>query len=157
MGDRRLIVRSEIGVNRPGTFAQFVAVPVESLVPPPPAGCPSNRLALRWSNSPPTSADDVGDLAPGVVLITGASGGVGVASTQLAAPMLHTVIGLSRSTVKSQKLRELGVELVVDPNDGPVARKVKDFLKPRRVDLAIDTIGGRSSTRSSTPLAKTAA
>src|SRR6058998_3276546 len=35
-GDRRLILRSEIGVSRPGTFAELVSVPVESLVPPPP-------------------------------------------------------------------------------------------------------------------------
>jgi NADPH2:quinone reductase len=142
-GDRRLLVRSELGVNRPGTFAQFVAVPVESLVPPPP----------RWSPEQSAGAPLVyltayqalttwGDLPPGVVLITGASGGVGVASTQLARTMLHTVIGLSRNPAKSQKLRELGAALVIDPQDEQWPRKVKDFLKPRRVDLAIDTIGG---------------
>jgi NADPH:quinone reductase len=52
-GEERLILRSEIGVSRPGTFAQRVAVPVESLVPvpdgwytsrPPPAhSCTSPR------------------------------------------------------------------------------------------------------------------
>src|SRR5271155_1570288 len=32
VGDRAIILRSEIGVSRPGTFAEKVAVPVESLV-----------------------------------------------------------------------------------------------------------------------------
>src|SRR5689334_7105326 len=32
--DEMLILRSEIGVNRPGTFAEEVAVPMESLVKP---------------------------------------------------------------------------------------------------------------------------
>jgi NADPH2:quinone reductase len=142
-GDRRLIVRSEIGVNRPGTFAQLVAVPVESFVPPPPRWLPEQSAGAPLVYLTAYQALTTwGDLPPGVVLITGASGGVGVASTQLARAMLHTVIGLSRSTAKSQKLRELGVELVVDPNDDQWPRKVKDFLKPRRVDLAIDTIGG---------------
>src|SRR5205085_10027157 len=34
-GDKRVILRSEIGVSRAGTFAERVAVPVESLVPAP--------------------------------------------------------------------------------------------------------------------------
>src|SRR5687768_17043854 len=34
-GDKRVILRSEIGVSRPGTFAEKVAVPTESLVAVP--------------------------------------------------------------------------------------------------------------------------
>jgi NADPH2:quinone reductase len=143
-GERRLLLRSEIGVNRPGTFSQRVAVPVESLVAPPP----------RWSAQLAAGAPLVyltayqaltswGDLAPGVVLVTGASGGVGVASVQLARAMGHAdVVALSRDPVKSQKLRELGASLALDPNDAQWVRKVKDALKPRRIDLAIDNVGG---------------
>jgi len=143
-GDRRLLLRSEIGVNRPGTFAQRVAVPVESLVVPPPrwsaeqaAGAPlvyltAYQALTNWGELP----------RGGVVLITGASGGVGVASVQLAKAMGHDVVGLSRDPVKSQKLRDLGALLVLDPNDPQWVRKVKDTLKPRRIDLAIDNVGG---------------
>jgi NADPH2:quinone reductase len=143
VGDRRLLLRSEIGVNRPGTFAQRVAIPVESLVVPPKtwaaeqsAGAPlvyltAHQALTTW-----------GALPPGVVLITGASGGVGVACIQLARASLHTVIALSRDPKKSEKLRSLGADLVLDPNDEQWRQKVKDFLKPRRVDLAVDNIGG---------------
>jgi NADPH2:quinone reductase len=142
-GERRLLLRSEIGVNRPGTFAQRACVPVESLVAPPP----------RWSAQQAAGAPLVyltayqaltnwGDLAPGLVLITGASGGVGVASVQLAKAMGHDVVALSRDAIKSQKLRDLGASLFLDPNDPLWVRKVKDALKPRKIDLAIDNVGG---------------
>jgi NADPH2:quinone reductase len=142
-GERRLLLRSEIGVNRPGTFAQRVAVPVESLVAPP----------ARWSAQQAAGAPLVyltayqaltawGKYPTGVVLITGASGGVGVASLQLARAMLHDVVALSRDPVKSQKLRDLGATIVDDPNDAQWVSTVKNALKPRRVDLAIDNVGG---------------
>jgi NADPH2:quinone reductase len=143
VGDRRLILRSEIGVNRAGTFAEMVAVPVESLVAPPAgwsaeqaAGAPLVYLTAYQALT------TWGDLPPGVVLVTGASGGVGVASVQLARAMLHTVIGMSRDPAKAEKLRALGAGLVVDPGDPAWRSKVKDFLGKRRVDLAIDNIGG---------------
>jgi NADPH2:quinone reductase len=143
VGDRRVLLRSEIGVNRPGTFAELVAIPVESLVLPP----------ANWSAEQSAAAPLVyltayqaltfwGDLSPGVVLITGASGGVGVASLQLARAMGHMVIGMSRDAGKSEKLRAMGAQLVVDPNDATWRAKVKEFLGKRRVDLAIDNIGG---------------
>src|SRR5580658_3250519 len=81
VGDRAIVLRSEIGVNRPGTFAEKVAVPVESLV----------EIPAGWSDEQAGGAALVyltayqaltqwGDLPPSVVLITGASGGVGVAT-----------------------------------------------------------------------------
>src|SRR5207248_9329575 len=93
-GDKVSIVRSEVGVSRPGTFAERVAVPVESLVRPP-AGWSDEESAgatlvyltafqaiTQWADLPKNP----------VTLITGASGGVGVASTHLAKALGHTVI-----------------------------------------------------------------
>ncbi len=143
IGDEAVIVRSEVGVARPGTLAQKVAVPVESLVKPP----------ATWSKEQAAGATLVyltawqaltqwGDLKPSVVLITGASGGVGVASIQLAKAMGHTVIGLSRGQTKKQALLDLGADLILDPNDTQWRKLVKQFLGEKRVDLAIDNIGG---------------
>lgn len=142
-GQKVLILRSEIGVNRPGTFAEKVAVPVESLIAAPAgwtdeesAGAPLVYLAayqalMQW-----------GELPPGVVLVTGASGGVGVASLQLAAAMGHTVVALSRDPSKRSKLKELGANITLDPRDTQWRRQLKDALGSRKVDLAIDNIGG---------------
>jgi len=76
------------------------------------------------------------------VLITGASGGVGVAAIQLAKAMGHTVVALSRGTAKRAKLSEIGADIIVDPTEADWPRTVLKTLSPRRVDLAIDNIGG---------------
>jgi NADPH2:quinone reductase len=143
IGDRRVILRGEAGVTKPGTFAQRVAVPADWLVEVPvgwtgqeAGGAPlvyvtSHQALTQW-----------GPLPPSVVLVTGASGGVGVASTQLASLMGHTVVALSRSEPKRQKLHEIGASVTLDPADPQWPIKLKQELKGRRVDLAIDNIGG---------------
>jgi NADPH2:quinone reductase len=142
-GDRRLILRGEVGISLPGTFAQRVAAPVESLV----------EVPHGWSEQEAAGASLVyltawqaliqwGDLPSSVVLITGASGGVGVASTQLASLMGHTVIGLSRSEEKRKHLSQLGAQILLDPHDPQWPAQLKQQLQGRRVDLAIDNIGG---------------
>jgi NADPH2:quinone reductase len=144
-GERRVVLRSEVGVNRPGTFAQLVAVPVDNLVEVP-AGWKEEEAAgatlvyltayqalTMWGQLP----------AKSVVLVTGASGGVGVGSVQLARAMGYRVVGLSRNPEKSRRLRELGAEFTFDPGNPEWRKSLKSALAPARVDLAIDTVGGK--------------
>ncbi len=166
VGDTRLILRSEVGVNRPGTLAQRVAVEA-AYTTEVPAGWSLEQAAAaplvyvtawqaltQWGELPKDA----------VVLVTGASGGVGVATVQLAYALGHTVIALSRSKEKSARLRELGAALTLDPQDKSWRDTLKAYLsapptpdkekniyevmkehmsrKQRRVDLAIDSIGG---------------
>ncbi|HSZ54823.1 MAG TPA: zinc-binding dehydrogenase [Tepidisphaeraceae bacterium] len=143
IGDRRAILRGDVGVYRAGTFAQKVAVPVQSLV----------EIPQGWNEQQGASAALVyltawqaltqwGELPPSIVLISGASGGVGVAGTQLARAMGHTIVGLSRNPQKQQRLTELGAAIVLDPHDPQWPAQLKQRLGDRRVDLAIDNIGG---------------
>ena len=144
VGDRRAILRSELGINQPGTFAQRVAVPAESLVEIP-AGWTEPEAAgatlvyltayqalTMWGPLPPSA----------VVLVTGASGGVGVAAVQLAAAMGYKVVALSRSAEKSRRLEQLGASVTFNPEDPKWGLALKSNLGPRRVDLAVDNIGG---------------
>ena len=62
---------------------------------------------------------------------------------QLAAALGHTVAALSRSPEKGQRLQQLGAAVVLNPADPQWRRALKSALAPRRVDLAIDNIGGR--------------
>lgn len=143
IGDVALILRSEIGVSRWGTLAEQVAVPEESLVRPPAGWTESEAAAAPLVYLTAYQAlTQWGELPPSVVLITGASGGVGVASIQLGVAMGHRIIALSRSEEKRAKLIELGASIVLDPEDGEWHKKLKHQLDPRRVDLAIDNIGG---------------
>jgi NADPH2:quinone reductase len=143
IGQRLLILRGETGVSRRGTFAQRVAVSIESLVAPPEnwsieesAGAPLVYLTAYQA------LHQWGDLPSSVVLITGASGGVGVATIQLAKAMGHTVVALSRGSGKREILKKLGADFIVDPNEPDWPRAFLHTISPRRVDLAIDNIGG---------------
>jgi NADPH2:quinone reductase len=145
VGDRRGILRGEVGINRPGTFAQRVAVPAQDLV----------EIPTGWSEQEAAGATLVyltafqaltmwGPLPPSaVVLVTGASGGVGVAAVQLVAALGNKVLALSRSPEKSRRLEQLGATATFNPEDPKWREAVKTLLGPRRVDLAIDNIGGK--------------
>jgi NADPH:quinone reductase len=145
VGDHRAILRGEIGVNRPGTFAQRVVVPAQDLVEiptgwsePEAAGAilvylTAYQALTMWGPLPPSA----------VVLVTGASGGVGVAAVQLAAAMGYKVLALSRSLEKSRRLEQLGAAATFNPEDPKWSLALKDNLEPHRVDLAIDSIGGK--------------
>jgi NADPH:quinone reductase len=143
VGERRAIMRGDTGANRPGTFAQRVAVPAEDLIAIPP----------EWSEQEAAGATLVyltayqaltmwGPLPPSVVLVTGASGGVGVAAVQLADAMGHTVVGLSRNADKTRRLSELGADYTFNPADPEWVKAAKAVVAPLRVDLAIDNVGG---------------
>lgn len=143
IGQRKTILRGEVGVSRWGTFAQKVAVAAESLVDAP----------ATWTEPQAASAALVyltawqaltqwGQLPPSVVMISGASGGVGVASLQLGQALGHTLIALSRGESKVAQLKALGAHAVFDPATPGWRRSLKQVLQGRRVDLAIDNIGG---------------
>lgn len=143
IGDERIVLRSEIGVSRAGTFAEQVAVRVESLAQPPAGWTPQQSAAAplvyltAWQ-----ALTQWGELPPSVVLVTGASGGVGVASVELASQLGHTVVALSRHPGKREQLKSLGAAVAVDPNAPDWGRLARNALGGRRVDLAIDNIGG---------------
>jgi NADPH2:quinone reductase len=144
-GDRVIVLRSEVGVNRPGTFAEKVSVPVESLASVP-AGWTSEEAggaALVYLTAY-QALTQWGKLAASVVLVTGASGGVGVAAVQLSIAMGHTVIALSRSQAKRAKLKQMGATMCLDPTDANWPQDLRRHLGTHKVDLAIDNVGGSS-------------
>ncbi|MCP9449283.1 MAG: zinc-binding dehydrogenase [Nitrospira sp.] len=151
--DRRLgdvvgILRCDVGVTRRGTLAEQVAVPADSVVPIPTgwspeemAGAPLVLLtawqALTQWTDPPAPPP------PGRrLLVTGASGGVGVASVLLGKSMGLTVVALSRSQEKGARLQELGADYVFDPADPNMVKTITTTLGKHPIDLAVDTVGG---------------
>lgn len=143
-GDKVTILRCEAGVNERGTLAELVAVPAAVLAPVPhgwsmeEAACAPLVYLTAWQ-----ALTQWGDLGQGsVLLVTGASGGVGVASVMLGKSMAMTVVALSRSAAKGERLKELGADFVFDPSDGAFAKKVLSAVEPRKVDLVVDSVGG---------------
>jgi NADPH2:quinone reductase len=76
------------------------------------------------------------------VLVTGASGGVGVAAIQLALGLGANVIALSRSAEKRAKLLELGAQHAFDPEDADLKKKVPQAAGKHGVDIVVETVGG---------------
>ena len=143
VGDRKVVLRGESGVSRWGTFADQLVVSADALVDVPPNWTqPQAASAALVYLTAHQALTQWGDLPPSLVLITGASGGVGMASLQLARAMGHTVVGLSRGPAKKQSLLDRGAAAVFDPADPAWRQQFKAALNNRRVGLAIDNIGG---------------
>jgi NADPH2:quinone reductase len=142
------ILRCAAGVTVWGTLAEKTVVPAASLAPVPPgwderemAAAPlvfltSWQALTQWSEppQPPESGK--------ALLVTGASGGVGVASVLLGKSMGLTVAALSRSAEKRARLKELGADFVFDPADPRLGKTVLAALDPRKVDLVVDSVAG---------------
>lgn len=149
VGDVRAILRSEVGVTRPGTLAERVAIDAAVTTPvphgwtlPEAAAAPlvymtAWQALMQWDPLP----------ARAIVLVTGASGGVGVASVQLSHALGWRVVALSRSREKGERLRQLGAEWVYDPADVRWREQLKADLGKERVSLAVDNIGGETFPR----------
>lgn len=145
-GDPVLILRSPVGVARQGTLAELVTVPIECVA----------RLPQGWSFEEGAASSVVyltawkalkvqGGLERGeTVLVNGASGGVGVASVQMAKALGANVVALSRDEEKRRQLKTLGADIAIDASL-PMAEMeaaVKDALGGKGVDLVVENLGG---------------
>lgn len=92
-----------------------------------------------------TARVTVGD----TVLVTGASGGVGSPSVQVARLCGARVFAVTREAGKAEALRADGAEeVIVMPADGPsgaqeLVRRVRELTGGWGVDVVIDTVGSR--------------
>jgi NADPH:quinone reductase len=153
VGETVGILRCDVGVETWGTLAEEVVVPMESVTRVPHgwsleemAGAPLVFLTAwqaltQWANPP------VPLPAGSVLLVTGASGGVGVASVLLGKSMGLNVVALSRSEDKRARLKALGADFVFDPVEKNLVKAVKAAISPKQVNLAIDSVGGELFTR----------
>ena len=147
LGDEVGILRCDVGVDVWGTLAEKVVVPASSVAPPPAgwsfeqtAGAPLVYLTAwqaltQWSDPPAPPP------AGSVLLVTGASGGVGTASIELGKSMGLTLVALSRSAEKGAKLRAMGAH-AFDPGDPNLRKAVMSAIAPKKVDIAVDNVGG---------------
>ncbi|HQY87116.1 MAG TPA: zinc-binding alcohol dehydrogenase family protein [Tepidisphaeraceae bacterium] len=144
IGSMRVILRGETGVSVWGTFAERVAVNADSVAEVPKnwsleesAGAALVYLTAyqsikQWEGGRPDLPEHAN------VLITGASGGVGVASIHLAKAMGHKVFALTRGRSKFDELTKLGADVVIDIEHSDWKKQ----LRGEKINLAIDNIGG---------------
>lgn len=77
------------------------------------------------------------------VAVTSAAGGVGHLAVQLAlAHGASSVIGIAATPGKRVLATELGADIVIDPDDGPLGERLLAATGGRGVDLVVDGTGG---------------
>lgn len=139
-GDRPLI----IGYQTQGGYAEYSVVPARNLLRKPPA------LSFEEAASLPLTlmtayhqAYTRGQCRPGdVVLVTGASGGVGSLVIQLCKAAGAFVIGTVSTDQKTERVRLLGSDAVVSHTGEGWPEQVKAIAPGGQVSLVCDNLGG---------------
>lgn len=135
---------SIVGTGRPGTFAQFVAVPAGNCLPKPAylsfeqAGCLAVAYVTAWRMLMTRAGLKAGE----TVLIHGIGGGVALAGLQIAKLAGARAIVTSSSEEKLAKAAKLGADVGLNYRvaaDLPAA--IRDATGGRGVDVAFETVG----------------
>ena len=129
------------GLN--GGYAEFVALDADSLVPVPDGLDLRSAAVASCAVGTAYHAVAVGQVAPAdTVLVTGASGGVGLHAVQIARAAGATVLAASTSPGRAGALREAGAQHVVLHGRGEdFSAAVRELTGGEGVDVAIDTVG----------------
>ncbi|MFJ4439618.1 zinc-binding dehydrogenase [Streptomyces sp. NPDC088923] len=139
-----------MGSERDGGYAQYVTAPADQVHDVTDSPLDDEQLAsLPTAYGTALGMIERGRLAGGeTVLVTGASGGVGLAAVQLARGRGAKVIALSSGS-KLAAVREAGADVVVD-RAGDVAALLREAA-PEGIDVALDVVAGEQ-LRDSLPL-----
>jgi len=132
-----------IGMSRPGTFADKVAVPAVNLHPKPVhMSFEDASFTLSYLTAWRMLMSRAGLRVGEVVLIHGIGGGVALAALQLAKLASAEVIVTSSSDDKLQRAVDLGADHAIDYKSTPdVAARVMEITSGRGADIAFDTVG----------------
>jgi NADPH:quinone reductase-like Zn-dependent oxidoreductase len=123
-----------------GTVAEYAVVPARTVVLKPAGLNHVTAAALPLAGGAARMVVDAINPQPGqVVLVNGASGGVGRYAVQLLSRLGLTVVATA-APADAERLRELGATQVVDFTTGSVAEKVRT-AHPDGVDALINLAG----------------
>lgn len=146
----------DIGQVRDGGYAEYTVLARANLVRVP-DGLPLEHACLAaCAYAPPYKAiRRVGLVRPGqTVVITGASGGLGIAAIQIARQSGARTIAVTTSDTKAEELKGLGADDVVVNADGSFGDAVRRLTGGAGADLVVELVGSptfRGSLRSLAP------
>jgi NADPH:quinone reductase-like Zn-dependent oxidoreductase len=143
-GEESLCVRfGLLGEHRPGTFAELVRVPAQSLGRRPAhldwaeaAAFPLVFLTA-WRMLVTRARLRAGE----TVLIHGIGGGVSLAALAIAARLGARTIVTSGAAAKLERARRLGADATIDYSSTDVAREVRALTEKRGADVVVDSTG----------------
>ena len=144
-GDQVIVTGFDLGMNTHGGLSELIRVPASWIIPLPPnlslkramqigtAGLTAGMavLALRQNNIFPDT---------GEILVTGASGGVGMCAIKLLHHLGYRVLALSGKAEMAETLIKIGASRVIDRVEF-MSEKPRT-LYPMTFAGGIDTVGG---------------
>lgn len=132
-----------IGASRDGAFAEYISVPAK-VVYPLPEDLPLEESAIISDAiaTPVHAVVDVAQVKPGdKVVICGASGGLGLATVQIANSLGAQVIAVGRKRWKLEKALEFGAAMAISTLETERPEKEVLALTGGGADIAFDTTG----------------
>lgn len=133
----------DIGQTRDGGYAEYAVLLRSNLVKVP-DGMPLEHACFgACVYGPPYKAmRQAGQIKPGQnVVITGASGGLGLAAIQITKRLGARSIAITGNANKVQRLREVGADEVLVSADGAFGDEVRKLTGGRGVELVIELTG----------------
>jgi len=143
------------GEEIPGGYAQWVVAPEQALAPVP-EGLATDAAAICACTLGTALhvARTRGRVQPGEqVLITGASGGVGLHAIQVVRHLGGLPIAVTSSEAKAARLREAGAQEVIVSPDLKFAREVRRKTAGRGADVVLEITGALTFDQSLRSLA----
>lgn len=133
----------DVGFTRDGTHAQYIVVPIESLVVKPEslsheqAASVGVAFLAAWCGLVEYARLQKGE----TVVIFGSSGGVGSAAVQIAKRIGARVIGIDRSVPAHSPVAQLA-DALLDAKDPDLRKVVRSFNNGHGADVVLNTVGG---------------
>ena len=141
--EHRCLIGEGIGHGTDGGFAQYVRVREAALIPvseeiPPEQAC---LLTCPIGVALQGALDVAGVTSGDQVMVTGASGGLGVHALQVARELGGTTLAVTSSEEKVASLVELGADEVVPAWELDFSEIVRALTEERGADVVLDTVG----------------
>jgi len=156
--DQEVLCDSVVNIN--GGMAEYVALPEDVWVPlPREIGYRQGAVLSCGMGTPYHAILTVAKVQPGEnVLVTGAGGGLGLHSIQIAKLAGATVFALTTSPQKIEAIHSAGADHVLSARDAqpPLYRQTDELTGGRGIDVVIDPVGAPVFRLAFRTMAKTA-
>jgi D-arabinose 1-dehydrogenase-like Zn-dependent alcohol dehydrogenase len=136
-----------VGAAIDGGYAEYVKVPGRNAIHIPEgvgfaeAGITTDAVATNWHVFKERAKTRPND----TVLVSGAGGGVGIHTVQVAKVFGARVIGADISDEKLEKVKEYGADEVINVKGKDLGEEVRKRTKGRGVDAAVDMVGTKET------------
>jgi alcohol dehydrogenase len=133
-----------LGEHANGGLCERIAIDAENLIPMPDAVTfeQAASLPIAYGTAYRMMITRGHVRAGELVLILGASGGVGTGCVQIAKNLKARVIACASSESKLERLKELGADHVIDYTKEDFSRKAWDLSGKKGVDVVVNYTGG---------------